>query len=263
MLFSNPFAGEQHGYFDGWHEEDGLFHYSGEGQTGDQEMQRGNKAIRDHTTDGRELHLFIGEKKGAPVEYQGEFRYVSDYQDEAPETSNGPLRKVIVFRLEQVGNTAGKSLPASELERPTETRVELVAPEEHNTELYYLEREHPPTSAEKREAVLVKQYRQWAASLGRKAVRHRISVQDELKPLFSDLFDEEANMLIEAKGTVTREAMRMAIGQLYDYRRFIEGNPSLYVLVPERPRADLEALATTCRVGIIFKSDDDFVIVNP
>ena len=33
----------------------------------------------------------------------------------------------------------------------------------------------------------------------------------------------------------------MAIGQLADYRRFIEARPSCAVLLPERPRPDLEA----------------------
>src|SRR4051794_31532865 len=62
MLFSNPTIGEQHGYFEGW-QDDGDFHYSGEGQRGDQEMTRGNKRIRDHANDGRALHLFIGSGK--------------------------------------------------------------------------------------------------------------------------------------------------------------------------------------------------------
>ena len=44
LIFSDPASGEQHGYFDGWH-EDGLFHYTGEGQRGDQQMRGGNSAI--------------------------------------------------------------------------------------------------------------------------------------------------------------------------------------------------------------------------
>src|SRR5262245_43199781 len=56
FLFSSP-AGEQYGYRDGW--LSALeFSYTGEGQVGDMEMFRGNRAIRDHQSDGRELHLF-------------------------------------------------------------------------------------------------------------------------------------------------------------------------------------------------------------
>src|SRR4051794_23424508 len=40
-------AGEPHGYFDGWR-EDGCFHYTGEGQYGDQQMKSGNASILNH-----------------------------------------------------------------------------------------------------------------------------------------------------------------------------------------------------------------------
>jgi len=35
LLFTDPATGERHGYFDGW-ADDGCFHYTGEGQRGDQ-----------------------------------------------------------------------------------------------------------------------------------------------------------------------------------------------------------------------------------
>src|SRR5947208_6489198 len=57
LLFSDPVSGPAHGYIDNW-QADGFYHYTGEGQRGDQVMMRGNKAIRDHRLDERELHLF-------------------------------------------------------------------------------------------------------------------------------------------------------------------------------------------------------------
>jgi hypothetical protein len=56
FLFTGP-AGENHGYRDGWLSET-QFSYSGEGQLGDMEMARGNRAIQQHEAVGRELHLF-------------------------------------------------------------------------------------------------------------------------------------------------------------------------------------------------------------
>src|SRR5437879_5415543 len=50
-------AGVQHGYADEW-TDDGALRYFGEGQTGDMEMIRGNKAIRDHASDGKDVLLF-------------------------------------------------------------------------------------------------------------------------------------------------------------------------------------------------------------
>src|SRR5262245_33271048 len=57
LLFADPVSGPEHGYVDRM-QADGFYHYTGEGQRGDQLMMRGNKAIRDHTLTGRELHLF-------------------------------------------------------------------------------------------------------------------------------------------------------------------------------------------------------------
>src|SRR4029079_3149054 len=52
-------GGQAYGYiYDGRSDEDGFFHYTGEGQLGDQRMTQGNRAIRDHQAEGRELHLF-------------------------------------------------------------------------------------------------------------------------------------------------------------------------------------------------------------
>ena len=56
-------SGRQHGYEDRWI-DDGSFRYFGEGQVGDMRWERGNNAIRDHATDGRELLLFEVQKTG-------------------------------------------------------------------------------------------------------------------------------------------------------------------------------------------------------
>jgi len=70
MIFSEAASGEQHGYFDGWR-DDGCFHYTGEGQRGDQQMKGGNAAILRHEAEGRALRLFDGAR--GSVKYMGEF----------------------------------------------------------------------------------------------------------------------------------------------------------------------------------------------
>ena len=45
LLFSDPKVGEEFGYHDGWDGDSYL--YSGEGQEGDMEFIKGNKAIRE------------------------------------------------------------------------------------------------------------------------------------------------------------------------------------------------------------------------
>ena len=47
MIFSDPKSGEPHGYVDSW-QDDGCFHYTGEGRRGDQRMDANNAAVLNH-----------------------------------------------------------------------------------------------------------------------------------------------------------------------------------------------------------------------
>jgi hypothetical protein len=51
--------------------------------------------------------------------------------------------------------------------------------------------------------------------------RLKIVVAGDTKPLFTDLYDKTTGTLVEAKGSVKRESIRMAIGQIADYRRHV------------------------------------------
>jgi len=96
FLFSGP-SGEQHGYRDGWN-NDGVFLYTGEGQTGDMQFVRGNLAIRDHTANGRDLHLFESAGHGEGCRYLGQFNCVGWEHRRGPDTA-GNDRQVVVFHL--------------------------------------------------------------------------------------------------------------------------------------------------------------------
>src|SRR5262245_5961673 len=104
---------------------------------------------------------------------------------------------------------------------------------------------------------LVLTYFAFMRERGSQITRHLIQPEGEAKPIFSDIYDATRNNLLEAKGTVTREAIRMAIGQLADYRRFIEPRPRCAVLLPERPRSDLETLLATEGVAIVWPVEGD------
>lgn len=138
------------------------------------------------------------------------------------------------------------------------TTVDAVPVELHLTERTLLDPSREPVEAERREAKLVQDYKRFAEKQVRVVVRLRIQPQAEAKPLFTDLFERAANVLIEAKGTVTREAIRMAIGQLLDYRRFITPEPRLAVLVPQGLRADLRDLLASNGIGVIEPVEDGF-----
>lgn len=95
FLFTGE-MGEQYGYKDGW--TDGVFLYVGEGQRGDMEFVRGNKAIRDHAINGKELLLFEAVKRNGSYRYAGEFACAGWHLRDARD-ADGATRRVIVFEL--------------------------------------------------------------------------------------------------------------------------------------------------------------------
>jgi hypothetical protein len=257
LLFSDPISGPEHGYIDG-SQADGFYHYTGEGQRGDQMMMRGNRAIRDHTGSHRELHLFQAAGKGKPITYIGQFRYEDHYDADAPETGGGPIRKVIIFRLKPIA--ALKRERQGQIEKARVDTVEEVPVESCNTEKAVVEPSREPYEAERIEAKLVHKFIAWSRRAGREYKRFRIVPRGEAKPIFSDLYSNQANQLIEAKGSVSRDAIRMAIGQLLDYRRFAPAKTGLVILLPECPRPDLVELIKSAGIGMIHENNGDFVV---
>jgi 5-methylcytosine-specific restriction protein A len=96
FLFTGD-TGEQYGYKDDWTNE-GVFLYTGEGQVGDMEFVRGNKAIRDHAADGKDLLLFEAIGKGKGVRFKGQFGCASWETRTGPDKL-GKARRIIIFHL--------------------------------------------------------------------------------------------------------------------------------------------------------------------
>jgi 5-methylcytosine-specific restriction protein A len=95
MLFTGQ-SGEQYGYKDGW-TANGVFQYTGEGQRGDMELVRGNRAILQHAKASKDLHLFE-QLTGGTVKYVGQM-ICTGYQQRTGPDVDGKQRKVIVFEL--------------------------------------------------------------------------------------------------------------------------------------------------------------------
>jgi 5-methylcytosine-specific restriction protein A len=87
--------GERYGYRDGWQGD--IFLYTGEGQKGNMEFVSGNRAIRDSSKNGEELHLFKFKKKGF-VEYMGQMVCMGYTVRNGPDVERH-ARELIVFQL--------------------------------------------------------------------------------------------------------------------------------------------------------------------
>jgi hypothetical protein len=269
FLFTDPRVGNQHGYYDGWVGD--VFHYTGKGQRGDQELRDINLALLEHHARGLNVRLFRG--VGGTLMYLGEFR-VDDadpfYRMEARETRSPAFRQVLVFHLLPVGavvHDAVDDLVLPDNVSPTEVLSALqdgqsvvteVAVEAQNVEAFDVEAQQHGYTATRREQALVLRYTDYLSALGRQPIRLRIQPAGEARPLFSDVFEPSLRNLVEAKGTGTRTAIRMAIGQLADYGRFAPSDAARAVLLPERPRPDLEALLDGLGISAVWETSAGF-----
>lgn len=251
LFFTDPVRGHRHGYYDGI-DADGLFEYVGEGLHGDQKFTRGNKAIRDHQQNGKSLEGFLA--RGTTVTYLGEFALVDWYQRDAHETGDEhTIRQVIVFRLHAT-HPFPIDLPQTPVTPRRQPVVELVAVEERHTERGFMTPQREPVAFERAESALVGSYRDHLVSQGHEVSRLCVVPPGEGSPLYSDLWDATDADLIEAKGSVTRDNLRQAVGQLLDYGRFANARTRT-ILTPARPRPDL--LDYVRRVGIDVVYPDD------
>ena len=89
-------------------------------------------------------------------------------------------------------------------------------------------------------------------------MRNKINVPEGSQPLFTDMYIESQKVLIEAKGSTNRESIRMAIGQLFDYKRFVDCE-KIAVLLPAKPREDLINLLLEYDVLVIYQEDNTFI----
>jgi hypothetical protein len=70
----------------------------------------------------------------------------------------------------------------------------------------------------------------------------------------ADAIDVELGRLIEAKSSSDRGYIRMAIGQLFDYERFLDSSPKLAILLPERPTEDMMELLKRHAIVVIYET---------
>lgn len=266
LVFTDPAAGERYGYdkFEGLH-EDGSYSYTGEGQQGDQQFVRGNKAMRDSGRTGKRIRVF--RTKGTEATYVGEFATSTrPYELEKIPDVAGQPREGIVFSLLPVDAQVAL-LPAygGELE-PSSSLVDDAStlrswnPPEYSDVLV-------PSSAQDDRIVsrvefeLQSQFGAWLAHNGSKPFRLQLRAgSTKIEP---DFYVPDRGWIVEAKRSTARGYVRTAIGQVLDYinvasRAGIEATP--VVLLPGRPEPDLIELMGKLGIIVAIRSTRGFVI---
>ncbi len=96
LIFTGD-TGSKYGYQDKY-QPDGVFWYTGEGQVGDMLMVRGNKAIKNHTENGKSIALFEQASSGY-VRFIGWAQYLDHHTEERKDRDNIKKRQAIIFEL--------------------------------------------------------------------------------------------------------------------------------------------------------------------
>lgn len=273
FLYSDPSKGEAYGYnFDGWSADGTVFMYTGEGQLGDQLMTDGNLAVLTHKLHRNALRLFVADGVVAGTGTKNHF-YVGEFEldekkpyviEDALDKKKEP-RTVFVFRLLPMGQTLHRPEDESDLgDAPASRSAQLVGLEAHASSTFETPGT-PPTTATKRENELVERYAALLTKQGHSVRRWRLRAPGELTDMLTDIFDESAQELYEAKGSANRASIRLALGQLLDYERHLPLPPKLKtVLVPHEPAEDLLNLLHLHGVGCVWEtSQGAFDRVDP
>lgn len=296
LVYTDPEQGAANGYnYDGWDLNDpNVFYYTGEGRTGDQELRDGNRAILDHHETGRTLRLFEAVDKGKRPggkrqRYLGAFRIddAQPYRFEPARDKDGQPRRVIVFRFireaartqahppappRMVPSPAARpehpqpAQPASPAAEPigstdadTNRAEVLLVGSENNTSVEYEMQPKTGTIARRDEALLVVHFESWLRGTKHEVQRVRIRIPGERHELVTDTYDSTERILYEAKSGVDRATVRLGIGQVLDYLRFLP-NVRGRLLLPSEPTSDLKHLIKSCELGLAYRRLGSWVI---
>lgn len=249
---------------------EGVLHLLGEGNEGDQQFTQSNKALLEHKQTGRPVHIFeanLSLLAGATAEYH--YRYIGRFEidDTKPyylvdsPDIRGQSRRVIVFRLHpqpgslQLMGELSDTAPSSKTDvRPRPLPLESVdaAAKRVRRPSATVARE----STTRREAALTAGFAAYLNSLGHTTTRLQLTSPDGTSTVAPDLVDVTTGTMYEVKSSASREAVRFAIGYLFDMRRRPGAPGNLGMLLPADPLSDLRDLCAGLGIEVVWPNPD-------
>lgn len=260
LVFTND-GGEEHGY--GVHEglsSDGVFHYTGQGQNGDQKLTGNNKALADSEEIGRPIHVFRGQ---GTVTYVGSFALADPPYtwEQFPGTGSSPERDGLVFNL--VAVDADTSLLSARAEQGSggsghastkETSWATVAWQPLDFSDYQVrmvDEGESVRSVSRREFELQTRFGDWLRARGDDVQALRL--KEDGVTIVPDLYVPTIGQVVEVKKSTARGYIRTAIGQALDYSA-TAGRIGLAVapavLLPSEPDARMLELCTSVGIAV-------------
>lgn len=273
MLWWRPEHGALYGYADGW-AVDGAFYFTGTGQFGDQRFgapNAENGRVRDHRRNGDRLRLLRYISKNQ-VRYAGELMLDSEdpWQWRDGIDALGRTRRMVQFRMLAVGDVDkdGSGMLQEVKTVASEEAPVNVPSEPHKTDLEALKKQEfqrllkiQQQVGRRDELRLVHAFSDWLKTAhGIGSTGLVIPVGRGLPPLRADLWIPSPAVLVEAKASAAREYIRMAVGQLFDYARYLPGAPAKCVLLPHRPSPDMATLLGDLSIASAWADERGFVL---
>lgn len=268
LIFTDPDSGKEFGY--DRHEglrEDGNYSYTGEGQVGDQSIdKRGNAALIRAAASGNVIRLFRTQEVYAT--YVGAFTLGNPayWEKEIPDR-NGAMRSGFVFNLEPIDADTeflppygGKGLAEPVVKDWTAPDFDdvLVEPGPSSSDL-------EARTVSRLEFELQNDFGKWLAANGDEPKSLTLPVDGS--NIMPDLYVPSRGWIVEAKRSVARDHVRTAIGQVLDYAhaaRELGVSAAPLILIPGAPSDSLGSLLRALGISLAHRSDDGegFTIVS-
>lgn len=260
LIFTDPDSGRNYGYDK--HEglrEDGNYSYTGEGQVGDQSIdKRGNAALVRAAADGNAIRLF--RTHGVYATYVGAFTLGSPaYWERFIPDRDGTMRRGFVFNLEPI-DADTKLLPPYGGEQLAEPTVkEWTAPEFEDVvvEPGPISTDLEQCTVSRLEFELQSDFGNWLRSNGHEPKSVTLPVDGS--NIMPDLYVPSRGWIVEAKRSVAREHVRTAIGQVLDYAhaaRQVNISAAPLILTPGAPSDSLTSLLRSLGISLAHRLSD-------
>ena len=134
-----------------------------------------------------------------------------------------------------------------------DSRVTIVPPEDCKV-VEYATTPSTGSTARRSESVLVKDFERWLIADGHEVQRLLIRPIGESDSLVTETYDVTGGVLYEAKSKADRATIRLGIGQLLDYLRFVDDVKGS-LLLPLEPSYDLRSLIFACGLSVTYPKD--------
>lgn len=179
------------------------------------------------------------------------------------------LLRLTALSSDLIGSTHFAHVSTGKSEEGT-PNIDLAFPEAIDLEAYYTNEFEvaatAPRTGARRESAVVDGFNSKLRQFGHELKRYRIPLEEGGAPLLTDTFDSTESVLWEAKAYSGRGEVRLAIGQIFDYQRYLRKVVPKFetgIVLPVRPVASVMDLALEAGHKVAYLQAEVWHIESP